>query len=798
MPKQFKTYTRFDGGLNTKTNSRSILDNELAQANNVIVDEFGIVKSCGKTAANTGSGKDYQAPAVTAVQAGYGLFQTKFDYNKSNSNASVISTFYANADDGSKVTVERSDGQGNAFTDDTIDLGAVTSAEQGKVIMHIADGIVRACDTNLSNTSTTVKKYGYFQNTDRWRNSSGTTQTPGNYNGATGFQDLDTKISKPTRGVCSIGMRGTTTSGGSDTLLISSITDSFPSSVSTELSSAVYLAVNITDAAAGSAGVDAISSRSTDERLVVAGSGASFSDSGDTYGIYPPDATGFNLDFDITSSGGTWIAGTYEFATTFLYDGNQESLPYLLSGELTVTANDSITCTVMTTNNNGGTVFPANLKGGRIYFRKKDSDEAFVFFGEISFVNGTKPTLDGEFTHWTLEYGSVAPFVRSSFTSISINADTYESLNGYSQDSSFISIGLAGEKYQTSVVSNRRAFIANVKYTNEEGILVNKGDTIRYSEINKFDTFPEFNFLDIGVNDGEDFIKLEAFADRLLAYKQKTLYVINIGGGSDTQWFLESTQNNMGVDFHGAVTKTELGVCWVNKNGLYIYDGSKITNLQTKIIESEWTSFVNDDTIIGYEPTHKHLVIVRDAAASGNTSGDAYIYSFTTNSFVFVEDLFADVIKTNIITDLYNNMSAGSGTTSIVSYDGEPDYHTTFDIKLKDDDFGFPNTAKKIYGVTIEYSSNAKDSDDDQVNHSNGFKYFYTNSNGDKQSVANGGDIVGTTGDLDVNRINFSPPLTVSSFQVQIDLNAADDETANINKINNIGVEYRPLYKRIT
>ena len=41
MPKQFKTYTRFDGGLNTKTNARSIQDNELAQANNVIVDELG-------------------------------------------------------------------------------------------------------------------------------------------------------------------------------------------------------------------------------------------------------------------------------------------------------------------------------------------------------------------------------------------------------------------------------------------------------------------------------------------------------------------------------------------------------------------------------------------------------------------------------------------------------------------------------------------------------------------------------------------------------------------------------------
>ena len=64
--------------------------------------------------------------------------------------------------------------------------------------------------------------------------------------------------------------------------------------------------------------------------------------------------------------------------------------------------------------------------------------------------------------------------------------------------------------------------------------------------------------------------------------------------------------------------------------------------------------------------------------------------------------------------------------------------------------------------------------------HNNGFKYFYTNSNGDKQPVANGGDIVGTTGDLDVNRINFSPPLTVSSFQVQIDLDAAEKKKITV------------------
>ena len=792
MPKQFKTYTRFDGGLNTKTNSRSIQDNELAQADNVIVDEFGVVKSCGKFAVNTGGGKDYQAPDVNAIQAGYGLFQTRFDYNKSNSNTSVISTFYANAHTGSKVTVERSDGQGDAFTDETIDLGAPTSTNQGKVIYHIADGIVRVCDTNVANTSTSIKKYGYFQTTDRFRNESGTTQTPGNYNGATGFQDLDTKLSKPTRGVCSIGMRGTTAASGSDTLLISSITDSFPSSVSTELASGVYLAVNQTDAAAGSGGTDAIASRSTDERLVVAASGASFGDDGENYRIYPPDATGFNLDFKITTNSSApsntvaaFKAGNYEFASTFLYDGDQESLPYVLGGELTLADNDSITCTVMVTNNSSGTVFPANIKGGRIYIRKKDSDEAFIFFGEVSLINGTKPTLDGQFTHWDLEFGSVAPFAFSSFVSNGLNVDTYESLNGYNQDASFISVGLAGEKYQTSVVTNRRAFIANVRYTNEEGIMKNKGDTIRYSEINKFDTFPEFNFLDIGVNDGEEFIKLEAFADRLLAYKERTLYVINIGGGSDTQWFLESTQNNMGVSFHSAVVKTEIGVCWVNKNGLYIYDGSRITNLQTKIIESDWTSFITSDTMLAYEPTHKHLVVIKSASDSGSDNGDAYIYSFITNSFTKVTSLISDSVKTNPITDLHNNLSIGKGTTQIESYDGEPSDHQTFDIKLKDDDFGLPNTVKKVYGVTVEYSTTEANT--------NGVKFEYINDSGAKVASANLGNLSDTNDAVTVDKFNIGSPVLASSFQVQLDLDGNCD-----HKIHSVGVEYRPLYKRIT
>ena len=147
--------------------------------------------------------------------------------------------------------------------------------------------------------------------------------------------------------------------------------------------------------------------------------------------------------------------------------------------------------------------------------------------------------------------------------------------------------------------------------------------------------------------------------------------------------------------------------------------------------------------------------------------------------------MFADAVKTNIIKDLYNNMSAGYGTTSIEAYDGESDDHTTFDIKLKDDDFGLPNTVKKVYGVTVEYSTTEASS--------NGVKFEYTNDSGTRVASANLGSLSDTNDAVTVDKFTITTPVLASSFQVQLDLAGNCD-----HKINNIGVEYRPLYKRIT
>ena len=479
------------------------------------------------------------------------------------------------------------------WEDAEITLGAPSGAHEAKVIYHMADGAVSVCDTNINNTATTIKQYRYKKTKARWIDSGGTSllSTP-----AVHYQQYDTKLSKPTRGICGTAVVGACTSN-STTVLIEAATDSFLR-FNTELDSGLYYAVN---RSLGTTAAEVIEDQDDAENLEMPDGGVAWANT-NQYAIYPPQSTGFNLDFTVTSSGGNWLAGTYSFATSFIYDGSQESLLHELDGDLTLTADNKINVAVLANEHPSSEGYALGITGGRIYYRLKNSDDAWTLFGDIDFTEGARPSLEGEYTHWNKDVASTG-YLYSLFNTLAPNIDTYESLNGFSPNAAYLSLGLAGERYQTSVVTNRRVFIANVSYIPKaETVARQFGDQIRYSQINKFLTFPELNFIDIGVNDGESFVKLEAFADRLLAFKERKLYIINIGGGSDTQWFLESEHKNMGVEFHAATVKTDFGVAWVNKNGLFFYDGNQIRNLQTKILESDWSGFVNDDTMIGYEP----------------------------------------------------------------------------------------------------------------------------------------------------------------------------------------------------
>jgi len=213
---------------------------------------------------------------------------------------------------------------------------------------------------------------------------------------------------------------------------------------------------------------------------------------------------------------------------------------------------------------------------------------------------------------------------------------TYEANSSFLNSESSIGFG-DGEGWKTSCIANRRAFIANVKRKERSGGGANKkfyGDRIYYSPPNRFDTFPSLNFLDIGINDGDEIINLSNFGDRLLAFKKNTLYIINISQANDTAWFLEEQYLGYGVMNTYSVFQSQIGIVWANKNGAFLFDGSTINDLtKDKIDVTTWASDNMGNSIVGYYPKGNLIYFVAPSRSSYNEINLEYVFDIKTKSW---------------------------------------------------------------------------------------------------------------------------------------------------------------------
>tara|TARA_R100001510_G_C7654654_1_gene213410 strand:+ start:845 stop:3904 length:3060 start_codon:yes stop_codon:yes gene_type:complete len=349
------------------------------------------------------------------------------------------------------------------------------------------------------------------------------------------------------------------------------------------------------------------------------------------------------------------------------------------------------------------------IVGSRIYYKKKDDDSHYLV-GECNFVDkGFKffpesETYDYDFADVDDTTSNLANAVLiKGITPESANVvDTYKSLNGFYQK-----VDTLYALFKSGTIQGRRAYVGNVRQNG-----VSYPDRMLKSMVNKFDTFPDKeSIVDVAVRDGENIVKLESFADRILQFKERTLYVINVAQNAE---FLENVFSHKGIEKEYHSTKTDKGVAFFNSNGIYLYNGNSVLNLLEKngislINENTWKAFVEDGGIqfasIVSVPKKHQLII-------SNKYSSLYIYSFITKSWIHRPRGLGDVIAPDIrettreVIDGNNDVFfIGGNTSTIFKYDAEPTDQTSFLYKTKDIDFGNPSVRKKIYKVYITYKT---------------------------------------------------------------------------------------------
>tara|TARA_Y100000296_G_C5171636_1_gene257645 strand:- start:305 stop:3022 length:2718 start_codon:yes stop_codon:yes gene_type:complete len=412
----------------------------------------------------------------------------------------------------------------------------------------------------------------------------------------------------------------------------------------------------------------------------------------------------------------------WEHGISYVYDKTQESLIRRLFDS---TASNATTQTIIDSSyapitkfyikHGGGTSFNRRITGAVWYIRDASGTEVTPWTAQIEydFIKGvarvvaTGKELDIALNALADEYY----FEVDHEYLLSPNlVDTYQSRTGVSDTEKAIKAS-----YSTAVVAGRRTYIGNVKILNEDGTTEVKGDGMLKSPPNQFDKFPSSFLVEATVNDGESIVKLETFADRILQFKEETLYVINISQDIE---FLEDVHKYKGVSHPSMVCKTDYGIAWVNKLGCYLYDGRQVTNLLEKggrklIDDDIWQAHVIDaaaaSSMIGYLPKKRQLIVVKDNGANAN-AGNIFLYDMVTQSWTFGDSKMTDnQIKSNFIV-FQNELVYMHTNTTNDFLKWNPAVATSvnnFQIVTKDIDFGEPGRNKKIYKVLVTYTTAA-------------------------------------------------------------------------------------------
>lgn len=873
MPKRTLTISDFSGGVNGYIDKLDIEDNELSICQGFKI-EPGVVSVLGdmKPTSDTvgtytlGTGDTVGSATDIDIEPGYGLFTFSHDYSMASdgvdagTDVDLAETNYfamlAISGENKHIKIDIYDDTNHTWRADMIDLGGSLSDTRDHIrpCFFIADGALRVSPGKFS-----------FVNSgeDLATTLPGTEVNYGGFDGATlavdGTEHIavgDTIMVNNQECVVLLAPDGT-----ANYAIARNMTGLFPSAVpDTSEAKTIYV------------------SAETRWRGVVkrknfsqAGSRGTFTEWYSTYAHPRPPVTyhddldngavafqytapflvqltGSNAAVDGTKAGtliitykndgtnadSTWDGASVNLYCTALYDEvKQESQPNKIGSVIPVAAADDLGLGVIM-HYADAAASPANTyllnkraTGARIYYEDVNGDPGILYqLLEIDFEQGCKKAEAEAYTPWvskvdnecvsshsdahTITQLTTTPSSGDSNGFIFVDPPktfTYEINTLYPPDVN------THARYKTAVIANRRLFAGNVYQSGKAN-----GDRMLQSPVNKFDILPEYGdfVIDVTQGDGDSIVKLEAYADRLLQFKKRTLYIINIAGATGEE-FLESQHKNMGVENPSQTCLTEYGVAWVNSNGVYLYDGQEITDLtlnklkRTHTTANERSKGLNIDEslvpTIGYHPDNKWLVIHSAAAIAGSFENEAWIYDFKNGSWMFSAEFSTpSYYKTNTIWTHDNEMVHAIGTNAakplFVNYRDAGTATPAQDqliLKTKDFNLDAPGIKKKLKSVYVTYSANgsteiqahilyqkssAVATVDSEMEEVGGGTTYYTESDGFK------------TTSNEVYTVELKPSTAVTdalSFQFQLKNDDAAALAGGNFKLYDVSFVYRPL-----
>ena len=361
----------------------------------------------------------------------------------------------------------------------------------------------------------------------------------------------------------------------------------------------------------------------------------------------------------------------------------------------------------------GSTASSARITGANVFFSEVDDsgvdvDKDKSHLMELDFDRGARTSLFDEFT----EFASTVTAGTKLTSILSVKSpsviDTFSTITSFSEGDKLESIN-----FSTGVMLNRRMYVGNVQIYDQSSQAFKYSDRIYKSLPNQPDVFTKNGYVEVAPNDGESITAIATYGDFLLEFKENNMYLINVT--QDVE-YLEEKYPFAGVKTEGGVCSTKNGVVWVNRYGLFLFDGKEVQNLLTEKIDRDyWYAQTATTPLIAYNPLEDQVHILIEASVQ------FIAYNFTTKGFErytglrvtdSADDAIGEDIWTNIITEPDGKLSALFNTgseTNLIRLESVPTGNSDYvyvEMITKDDPLGDPAQFKSLKKCYLTYKIN--------------------------------------------------------------------------------------------
>lgn len=178
-------------------------------------------------------------------------------------------------------------------------------------------------------------------------------------------------------------------------------------------------------------------------------------------------------------------------------------------------------------------------------------------------------------------------------------------------------------------------FLANVTVGG-----VNYRSRIHYANINSISTWTDSDFVDVSRDDGQKITALGVLGDRLVIFKDRTIWVAFFTGNADAPFQFVQTNSAVGCVSHWSVQNTDNGIIFLSWDGIYFFDGFNSTKISDRLnttFQSDMapSQFGNAVSMYQHSKNRYYLAVT----SSGNSSNDTVI-TWTRSQTTLVTDAF--------------------------------------------------------------------------------------------------------------------------------------------------------------